>query len=104
MPVYIGLWIFPLALTCAFMRELLYSELNKQFNKCDFVLLLGKLRLISMGLLRKVNKGLLGVPSQRSVRAGAKKFNKEAASLTSQDVLTISIFIRTVKESDHEAF
>lgn len=86
------------------MRELLYSELNKQFNKCDFVLLLGKLRLISVGLLRKVSKGLLGVPSQQSVHAWAKKFNKEAASLTSQDILTISVFIKTVKESAHKAF
>lgn len=86
------------------MRELLYSELNKQFNKCDFVLLLGKLRLISMGLLRKVSEGLLGVPSQQSVHAWTKKFNKEAASLTSQDILTISVFIKTVKESAHKAF
>jgi len=67
-------------------------------------LLLGKLRLIIMGLLRKVSKGPLGVPSQQSVHARAKKCIKETASLTSQNVFAISIFIKHVKECDHKAF
>lgn len=82
---------------------LLY-KLNKHFSKHDFVRLLGKLRLISMGLLRKVSKGPLGVPGQQSVLARAKKFIKETASLTSHNVFTISIFIKHVKECDHKAF
>lgn len=85
-------------------RAALLYELSKHFNKHDFVPLLGKLRLISMGLLRKVSKGPLGVPSQQSVRAGAKKCIRETASLTSQNVFTISIFIKHVKECDHKAF
>lgn len=57
-----------------------------------------------MGLLRKVSKGPLGLPSQQSVLAGAKKCIKETASLTSQNVFTISIFIKPVKECGHKAF
>lgn len=82
----------------------LLNELSKHFNKHDFVLLLGKLRLISMGLLRKVSKGPLSVPSQQSVHAEAKECITETASLTSQNVFIISIFIKHVKECDHKAF
>lgn len=88
-----------------FTRALLYFyEFSKHFNKHDFILLLGKLRLISVGLLRKVSKSPLGVPSQQSVHVGAKKCFKETASLASQNIFTISIFIKHVKECDHKAF
>lgn len=88
-----------------FMRELLYFyEFSKHFNKLYLVLLLGKLRLISVGLLRKVSKGLLCVPSQQSVHVRAKKSIKETASLASQNIFTISTFIKYVKKCDHKAF
>lgn len=105
MVVYLCLWSFSSCSDIYFHESaaLLY-ELSKHFNKHDFVLLLGKLRLISMGLLRKVSKGPLGVPSQQCVHARAKKCIKEAASLTSQNVFTISIFNKHVKECDHKAF
>lgn len=44
------------------------------------------------------------MPSQQSVHVGAKKCIKETASLTSQDIFTISTFIKHVKECDHKAF
>lgn len=105
MVVYLCLWSFSSCSDIYFYESpaLLY-ELSKHFNKHDFVVLLGKLRLISMGLLRKVSKGPLGVPSQQCVRARAKKCIKETASLTSQNVFTISIYIKHVKECDHKAF
>lgn len=91
--------------TSVFMRALLYFYgFSKHFNKHYFVLLLGKFRLISVGLLRKVSKGPLGVPSQQSVHAGAKKCIKETASLASQNIFTISIFIKHIKECDHKTF
>lgn len=77
MVVYLCLWRFSSCSDICFHESTaLLHELNKHFNKHDFVLLLGKLRLISMGLLRKVSKGPLGVPSQQSVHVGAEKCMK----------------------------
>lgn len=105
MVVYLCLWRFSSCSDIYFHESaaLLY-ELSKHFNKHDFVLLLGKLRLISMGVLRKVSKGPLGMPSQQSVHVRDNKCIKQTASLTSQNVFTISIFIKHVKECDHKAF
>lgn len=105
MVVYICLWRFSSCSDVYFHESatVLY-KLNKHFSKHNFVQLLWKLRLISMSLLRKVNKGPLDVPGQQAVLARAKKCIKETASLTSHNVFTISIFIKHVKECDHKVF
>lgn len=64
----------------------------------------GNSRLTGVGLLRKVTKGPLGVPSQQPLHVGAKKCIKETASLASQNIFTVSIFIKHVKECDHKDF